>query len=104
MLNFGNRSVQFKNCNLKCGAYVELPPNKESIVQVRVPRSQGICMTSNEVSKLGLLVARTIVTVPRNHVSCFKVCNATTSCVVLKKGELLAKMSPLDDSCHVILL
>ena len=109
VLNFHDFSVQFKTCNLKCGSYVELPPSSESIIQVKVPRSvyvgtQGICMSSNKAMNLGLFVARAVVTVPYNHIICLKVFNATTSCIVLKKGQFLAKMSPLDGSCNLISL
>ena len=53
---------------------------------------------------LGLFVARAVVAVPYNHIICQKVINATTSCIVLKKGQFLAKMSLLVESCHLISL
>ncbi|CAG2246051.1 unnamed protein product [Mytilus edulis] len=81
---------------------LSLEPNTETIVWARVPNYitlglQGVCSKSKFSCGKGLLVAKSVVTVPYNRKVPVKLLNLTSENVVIPKGRTIAEFSVLNN-------
>lgn len=102
----GNRTKKVK---VKCSQPVMVPPNAEIVIQGKVHKNmltsiQGIAHASKCVLKSGLLLAKSVTTIPGHHVIPIKLLNPSNAPIYIHKGMVLADFVVLDEDYTVFCL
>lgn len=102
LLDFGKMSCNLNSTNVQTHRRLNLDPNSETIVWARVPNYvtiglQGVCSKSKFSCGKGLLVAKSVVTVPNNRKVPVKLLNPTNETIVIPKGRTVAEFNVLNN-------
>lgn len=92
---------------MKCKQRVIIQQNSECIVQGILPKHtviglQGVCTSSKFMSKSGLVVARSVVTVHNTDCILVKILNPSDTSVTIHRGKVLADFVTLDGSFNIL--
>ncbi|CAC5391988.1 unnamed protein product [Mytilus coruscus] len=101
VIDFSQMSCQLNTANVQTHKRLSLEPNTETIVWARVPNYitlglQGVCSKSKFSCSKGLLLAKSVVTVPYNRKVPVKLLNPTSENVVIPKGRTIAEFNVLN--------
>lgn len=99
---YGTRTLK-----VKCKQRVIIQQNSECIVQGILPKHtviglQGVCTSSKFMSKSGLVVARSVVTVHNTDCILVKILNPSDTSVTIHRGKVLADFVTLDGSFNIL--
>ena len=104
-LDFGNKTYSVGNVKLRPRKELMIPANTEVFRWVKVSQKvpigqQGVCLPSDEVLGMGLLVAKSLVTVSVDHTVPLKILNLTNTDIVLGRNMVVAKLQPIDPDLY----
>ena len=105
-LNFSKHKIKVSKCKVRIKKATVIPANSESILKVKVNREvpyglPGLCTISKELQGSDLFVAKSICHVSADHTVPVKVLNPSNNDITLRKGQVVAKFSMLDETDHV---
>lgn len=101
------RTSMKNKVKVKCMQPVKVEPNTEVIIQGKLPKKslmgvQGIVKAHKSLLDKGLLLARSVTTIPANRTIPIKILNPGNDIIHLAKGMVLADFAVLDESFCVI--
>ena len=91
---------------IKADKRLKIDPESELIVWGQLPKDlsvglQGICENNKFLMRKNLLLAKTLVTIPVNHLVPIKIMNPSADVVVIPKGSILSDFHVLDDDFDI---
>ncbi|VDI46564.1 Hypothetical predicted protein [Mytilus galloprovincialis] len=107
MLDFSKLTVCSRFCKVKNQKRLSVLPNSEMIVWGKVHNDilhgmQGICTNHNYLFKLGVLTAKSVVSVNKDKLVPVKLFNSTSEIVDIPRGQIVAKFEILDNDSDLI--
>ncbi|CAG2248036.1 unnamed protein product [Mytilus edulis] len=107
MLDFSKLTVCSRFCKVKNQKRLSVLPNSEMIVWGKVHNDilhgmQGICTNHNYLFKLGVLTAKSVVSVNKDKLVPVKLFNSTNEIVDIPRGQIVAKFEILDNDSDLI--
>ncbi|VDI02672.1 Hypothetical predicted protein [Mytilus galloprovincialis] len=107
MLDFSKLTVCSRFCKVKNQKRLSVLPNSEMIVWGKVHNDilhgmQGICTNHSYLFKLGVLTAKSVVSVNKDKLVPVKLFNSTNEIVDIPRGQIVAKFEILANDSDLI--
>ncbi|XP_060084529.1 uncharacterized protein LOC132563795, partial [Ylistrum balloti] len=107
VLDFGSINVGYKKLKVRCKTRLAINPNSECMVWCKLPKYstvglQGVCTGSKKAMKAGLLVARSVSTIPHTRKVPVKLLNPGNTIITIPSYTVLAYFETMDNSYHVL--